>query len=224
MAMLAPPMGVVCPLMGRLERYPDSELLVAWCDGDLNAGRVLVDRHLPSLHRFFATKLSNEADAEDLVADTLETLLGAIDRFQEASSFRTFLYGIAFNKVRNFVRKRRRRGEDKDWGQVSAVELGPGPSTVLSGKLRERGLVRALRCLPLDLQIVIELSFVEGLTRAQISEVTGLPGGTVASRLRRARTLLKEALASEVSTADLLRTSLGGLETWAQEIRLDKER
>jgi RNA polymerase sigma-70 factor (ECF subfamily) len=207
--------------MEEFEGRPDSELLVAWRDGQRPAGRVLVDRHLPTLHRFFSTKLGNEADAEDLVADTFETLLVAIERFEGASSFRTFLYGIAFNKLRNFVRKRKRRGEDQDWGEVSAIELGPGPSTVLSGKLRERGLVRALRSLPLDLQVVLELSFVEELTRAQVAEVTGLPGGTVASRLRRARKLLEEALVRELSTRDLLRTSLAGLDAWANEIRLD---
>jgi RNA polymerase sigma-70 factor (ECF subfamily) len=209
--------------MAERARRTDLQLLEAWRGGDTAAGRVLVDRHLPALYRFFISKLGNDADAEDLVADTIETLLGAIERFREASSFRTFLFGIAHNLLRNFVRKRKRRGEDKYWGEVSAEELGPGPSTILSGKLRERGLVRALRTLPLELQAIIELSYVEELSRSEIAEITGLPPGTVASRLRRARKLLESALEHSVPTEALLRTSLAGLENWALEVRLDSE-
>ena len=221
--MTAPRKVVPWSSMSELARQPDSVLLSAWRDGDMSAGRALVDRHLPALHRFFGSKLGNDADAEDLVGDTLETLLGAVERFREASSFRTFLYGIAHNVLRNFVRKRARRGEDKDWGHVSAVELGPGPSTLLSGKLRERGLVRALRTLPLELQTIVELSYVEELSRSEIAEVTGLAAGTVASRLRRARKLLKEALEPQLATNELLRKSAAGLDSWARELRLENE-
>ena len=117
----------------------------------------------------------------------------AVDLRAEASP-RTFLFAIAHHVLLGWVRDRQRAAARVDLGTVSAAALGPTPSSMLHAHRRERVLLEALRVLPLDAQIVLELTYFEEMSRADVAEVTGLPPGTVASRLRRARELLEVEL------------------------------
>jgi DNA-directed RNA polymerase specialized sigma24 family protein len=77
----------------------------------------------------------------------------------------------------------------------------------------------ALRRIPLDSQVALELHYWESMTAAEIGEVLGMPLGTVKTRLRRAKQLLEvELRALDVGQARLDLAG-AGLDTWARELK-----
>lgn len=171
-----------------------ADVFARWCAGDERAGREFVRAQLPAVARFFASKVGHAHEADDLTARTFEVLLHKRAEFRGEATPRTFLFAIAHHVLLGWVRDRQRAAARVDLGTVTAADLGPTPSSMLNAHRRERVLLEALRALPLDAQLVLELSYFEDMSRAEIAEVTGLPAGTVASRLRRARALLEGEL------------------------------
>ena len=198
----------------------DIELYRSWAEGDLPAGSRLVDRYLESIGRFFANKVTDGADTEDLVGETFERCARSLGRFREGSSFRTYLFGIARNVLRDYIKKKSRR-PDIDFHVTRLEELGPSPS-VMVGERKERVLLlRALRSLTLDQQIVIELSFFENMTQAEIAQVLGIPPGTVAYRIRRGKAVLLQQIQAYAESSRLLESTMHGLEEWISAIETE---
>ncbi len=164
----------------------DLELLHAWRDGDRGAGNQLLRRHFAALHRFFASKVAD--DAEDLIQNTLLACVTYVDKLAAAASFKAYLFTIAANQL--YAHLRRREGSPLDFTAVSAVELGLSPSGVVAQREAELRLSVALRRLPLELQIVLELGYWEDLDTREIAEVLELPHGTAKSKIRKAKQLL----------------------------------
>lgn len=194
----------------------DEQLLESWRGGDAAAGSELFDRHFRSIARFFANKVTD--GVEDLVQRTFLACVEGRDRFQGSSSFRTYLFGCAHNILREHIRGRRKAAQ-VDFGVTSAHDVGPGPSTVFSRQREEKLLLHALRQIPLDHQVVLELFYWEQLSGRELAEVLGEPEGTVRTRLRRGRQLLEEQLAKLADSPALLRTTTSNLEDWARALR-----
>lgn len=194
----------------------DASTFARWRAGDAEAGRVFVGRHMPAVARFFVSKVGLDHEADDLTARTFEVLLGKRDEFRGDASPRTFLFAIAHNVLLGWVRDKQRGAARIDLGTVSAAALGPSPSSLLHAHRRDRLVLDALRAIPLDAQAIVELVYFEGMSRAEVAEVTGLPAGTVASRLRRARELLEIELVrlGSPADADALQTGLERLRDW----------
>ncbi len=196
----------------------DEGLLAAWAKGDRGAGRTLVDRHLAAVGRFFANKVGSTSEAEDLVGETFQRLAAGLDRYRGDSSVRTYLFAIAHNVLREFLRRRQReanRAEPLD----SIADLGPSPSLALARDRQERLLLHALRALPFDDQCVLELSLFEEMSRAEIAAVTGIPAGTVAGRLTRARQRLHEQVEALSADPQLVASTTTDLARWARALR-----
>ncbi len=98
------------------------------------------------------------------------------------------MLGIAYHKLQKLYAERARRPIDVE--EVGVHDLGPGPSTALARRAEQRLLLAGLRRLPLQFQVVLELSFWEDMTAGAIGAVLGEPEGTVRTRLRRAKELL----------------------------------
>ncbi|HWB78011.1 MAG TPA: sigma factor, partial [Nannocystaceae bacterium] len=78
----------------------DRELYLDWHRGDAGAGGRLVDRHLVGLGRFFANKVFDGRDAEDLVASTFEICARKLGDWTGTGSFRAYIFGVAHNVLR----------------------------------------------------------------------------------------------------------------------------
>jgi RNA polymerase sigma factor (sigma-70 family) len=195
----------------------DAELLDAWRHGDGAAGSELFERHYPAIVRFFANKVSG--DPADLIQETFEACVTGRDRMREGASFSAYLFGVAYNVLRRHYERSRTQGERFDPGTVSAADLSPGPSTMMGQQDEQRLLLAALRRIPLEQQVVLELFYWEGMTSAAIAEVLAVPHGTIRTRLRRARQLLEEALARLHADPRLLERTLSDLDGWAARIR-----
>lgn len=197
----------------------DLELLAAWRGGNRRAGSALFDAYFPVLRRFFRNKVGDDYD--ELVQRTFARCVESQERFEGRGTFRSYLFAIACNVLREHVRQRGREHATLDAEEISVVELGlPGPATVAGMRREQALLLTALRRLPLGDQIVLELFYWEDLTSAEIASILEKPHGTIRSRLRLARERLRgqvDALVRE-GQPDAA-TSTDDLRRWAAELR-----
>lgn len=196
----------------------DFELLQQWREGDPKAGNELFTRHFRSLFRFFRTKVADEV-AEDLTQVSFLACVDSRDKFRSAASFRTYLFAIGRNQLFMHFRKRGRADSDAAFGTTSMVDLGAGPSTLVAAKAEQRLLLRALRRIPVDFQIAIELYYWEGVSTAEIAVVLEVPEGTVRSRLTRARAHLSTQMRALAESAELAESTIADFEQWAKSLR-----
>lgn len=167
----------------------DLELLDAWAAGTASAGEALVRRHYGSVSRFFANKVSQ--DPEELVQ---RTFLRCVEKRLNAGGdapFRAYLYGIARNVLLEYFREKKRRSDvDVDGGVSSAHALDPSPSQMITQRREIALLLESLRRVPLDFQLLLELSYWEELSTSELATILDIPHGTVKGRLSRARRAL----------------------------------
>jgi RNA polymerase sigma-70 factor (ECF subfamily) len=187
----------------------DFELLAAWRAGDLEAGNVLVRRHFLSLYVFVRAKAPEMAD--DLIQRVWEACVAARDRIDERGSFKAYLYGIARRQLVYWFRERRRDREHVDTMSESIAQLTGSPSREVALRQEQHAILEALRELPLDLQIALELYYWEDLSVGEVASVLEVPEGTIKSRLHRARELLRERLARAIPSEEAALETLRGL-------------
>lgn len=194
------------------------ELLQAWRAGDNEAGSRLLRRHFRTLFRFFRSKVTT--GAEDLVQQTMLACADGVHRFRGDASFKTYLLAIARTQLLMHLRKHARKGKQVVELETSVADVLGSPSVVAAGKDEQRLVLTALRHIPVDLQIAVELHYWEEMRIEDIAVVVGIPAGTVKSRLNRARRLVREWIlqAEEVPTA-LRETTAGDVESWALSLR-----
>lgn len=196
----------------------DLQLLRAWASGDSSAGNAFVRRHYLRIHRFFRTKVS-ESVAADLTQRTMLGCLEGHERLQDSTLFRAFLLGIARNMLLYHLRDERRGGAMIDLAETSVEDLGGDPTAQVARHEEQRLLLKALRRIPLDLQVTVELAYWEEMTGPEIGAVMGVAPGTVRSRLNRARELLRTELAQLEASPEAIQSTLDNLERWARSLR-----
>lgn len=196
----------------------DFDLLDAWQGGDRDAGDRLFDRHFSSLFRFFRNKL-DDALAEDLTQTTFLACVDGRDRFRQTASFRTYLFAIARNQLLMHFRKKGVRDQVVELGTHSVADLGASPATIASAKAEQRLLLEALRQIPVDFQIAVELYYWEGMSTKELAEVLEIPEGTVRSRLTRAREHLAKKIEELAASPEVHKSTIDGFDRWAKSLQ-----
>jgi RNA polymerase sigma-70 factor (ECF subfamily) len=183
--------------------HEDAALLQAWQAGDRDAGNRLVDRHFDAITRFFRNKVCAEDDVAELVGQTFLGCTSGKDRFRGDASVRQYLYAIAQNVLRKYIRARyKRQSEHLDFAAVCVQDLAPASlSSIVAHKREAQSLVQALREIPVEDQVVLELMYFEGLSGSELAGVLGLPEGTVRGRLARGKQRLRERVAALLARA-----------------------
>ena len=196
----------------------DFELLEAWRGADEAAGRTLFARYFDSVFRFFRNKVDEAA--EDLTQQTFMGLVQGKDRFRGEASFRTYVFMIARKRLYSYLRKAQRDDGQAAWGESSVADLGlASPSRAVARHQEQRLLLLALRRLPVEMQVALELFYWEELTVTEIAEVLETPVGTVKSRLQRARARLDTVIEELAGSEALLRSTMDNFALWAKELR-----
>jgi RNA polymerase sigma factor (sigma-70 family) len=198
----------------------DEALLHAWIGGDAPAGEMLVRRHYRRILMFFYARVGAEV-GRDLTQATFETLCSNKPSFRGGSSVRTYLFGIARWKLVHHFRTLRGPGADFEPLEHSGdlPDMARSITSLFMGRQRETLLVQALRSLPLDDQIVLELKEHEGMTSRELAAVFEVGRDTMSSRINRARKRLAAAVAELAESARLCDSTLTGLAEGMQEIR-----
>jgi RNA polymerase sigma-70 factor (ECF subfamily) len=166
--------------------------------GSAPASQAAFEQHvLPEIELLLRVARSltrHDADAEDLVQDTLMRAYRAIDRF-DGRHPRAWLLTILRNTHINRNRRRRpelgRDGDAADAAQVIGTERA---DAVVDAEF-DGAVAAALGDLDERFRRVVELVDVEGLSYAEAASVLGVPAGTIMSRLHRARTRMRDRLA-----------------------------
>lgn len=178
----------------------------AWRD-DPERFADLFDAYHRDIHQYVASRLS-VGYADDLAAETFLVAFRARDRFVgPVGHVRPWLYGIATNLIR-----RHRRDEERRYralGRADALERTHTDEAYderivdrVSAQGVQRGLAEALRSLKPGDRDVLMLVAVAELSYAEVAVALGIPQGTVASRLNRARRTVRAALGDEDPSRD----------------------
>ena len=164
-------------------------------EGDDGAYSVLYRRHARRVMGFFFRQTDrDEALAADLTQDAFLRIWLSRDKYA-GSGFRTWLYTIAYNLLRNHIRHAVYRQEyeaDALLGQDVTTETKAQEQ--LEGKEFDLALQCELEKLPAEGRLLFSLRFEEELTVPQIATVLGIPEGTVKSRLHTLTQTLKQKL------------------------------
>ncbi len=186
---------------------PESRLIERLAARDERAFNELVRAYERRVLTLVMRMLGNAAEAEDVAQEVFVQVFKAIGTFRGDSKLSTWIYRIAINLCKNRVKYLKVRHTEKQdelgdaeekgalggsrRGNVGALER---PDEMMSGKQVEQIVQRAILELEPTFRECLVLRDVEELSYEQIEEITGLPIGTVKSRIHRARAQLREAV------------------------------
>src|SRR5580692_4918679 len=180
----------------------DSSLIRRLRSRDERAFRELIDAERDRVFNITYRMLGNRAEAEDVAQEVFISVFKTIDSFREESKLSTWLYRVTVNHCKNRIKYlARRHDRDRDEldesahaqqtnGAVADPPRHAQPDRALAGAQMEKLLQEAIANLEEDHRVVVVLRDVEDLSIEEICEITGLPDGTVKSRLHRARLAL----------------------------------
>lgn len=196
----------------------DRSLILGWRAGDTRAGQQLVERHYAAVERFFFTKTSPAA-APDLIQTTFLKLVESVDRFDVTRDFRPFLFGVARNVLLMYFRSHRRDADRLDFNHRSVADLVASVAGLLAAEEEAQLLLQALRRIPLEAQILLELYYWESMDGPELAAMLDVPLGTARTRLRQAKIFLRRELERLAGAPALLESTVSNLELWAARLR-----
>lgn len=175
--------------------------------GEEQLFEVLVRRYQARVVSHVARMVGSREDALDLCQEIFLKVFQALERFNPAFKFSTWLFRIAGNASIDHLRKRRPRtvpleAPDPEGGGPYSPEqkaAGLDPYGELRNVERGKAINRAIQELPPDFRELIALRHFAGLSYEEIAGVKNMPLGTVKNKLFRARAVLKDRLSGEVT-------------------------
>ena len=149
--------------------------------------------HLDAAYNLARLLMRNAHDAEDVVQESYLKALRAFPSFRGEAS-RQWLLTIVRNTSFTWLRQNRTRADRAEYHEELHVSGGLTPEAEALGYESARAVERCVQQLPSDFREAIVLREMEELSYQEIAEITGVPRGTVMSRLSRARARLAECL------------------------------
>ena len=176
----------------------NEQQLVEQCrKGDRQAQRELYARTSDRVYRMLFRMTRNADDASELAQETYLRVFRSIDKFKGTASIATWIYQIALNEARQFLRRQKRREE-----VPGEVDERIDPSGHPGHNPIRMDIEEALGKLPEVERALIVLRHFEGLSYDEMAQALRKPPGTIASGLNRARQMLREQLGSGFSQTD----------------------
>ena len=191
------------------EQVESDEAVVARVlSGDDDLFGLLVRRYQTRVHAHVAKMIGHREDALDLTQEIFLKVYQALSRFNPEYKFSTWLFRIAGNAAIDHLRKKRPKvvplevPDHEGQGRPSSPEYSTpdlDPYGMLRNVERGKAISEAIAELPLEFRELIALRHFAGLSYEEIAEVKEMPLGTVKNKLFRARAVLKDRLAGELS-------------------------
>jgi len=163
----------------------------------------LVRRFQGRVINLISRVLNDRESADDLAQEVFVRVYVHRRNYRRGSRFSTWLFTIAANLAKNEIRRRVRR---RHWFSLDALQevlkdSAPQLADPAEGKERslereqlQEAMGRAIATVPEKYRLAVVLRDLEGLPYEEIATVLGIPGGTVRSRINRARGMLKRKL------------------------------
>jgi len=172
---------------------------------DERAFRELVEEHRDRIYTLTYRMLGNRAEAEDVAQEVFIAVFKTVDQFREEAKLSTWIYRVAVNHCKNRIKYLARRHErdqteldesnDPGSDSVASTTSAPRrPDRQVEGAEIDRLMQEAIAALDEEHRALVILRDLEDLSIEEICEITGLPDGTVKSRLHRARLALRKKM------------------------------
>ncbi len=187
----------------------DEELVARSIRGDADSFNELILRWERPIYALAYRTIGREEDARDVCQETFLRAFRALPGFRGQAKFSSWLYRIALNLCRDWMRRERRApmtqlAEDADLHEVAAAQ---GPSESIEDLVARRALTkvveRAMARLPDEQRTAIVLKEYHGLTFQEIADVMGCPLSTVKTRLYQGLAVLRRELAAGEALASV---------------------
>lgn len=187
----------------RVVSLSDEDLMAEAAEGSERAFSELVGRYRSRVVNLVSRLLNDREASDDISQEVFVRVFLHRKNYRRGAKFSTWLFTIAANLAKNEIRRRKRR---RNWSSLdelqeqlhdSSLQLmdpkGNREAEVDSAQIQ--GIVgEAITTLPERYRLALVLRDVEGLAYEEIAQVLGIPGGTVRSRINRARLMLKKKL------------------------------
>lgn len=172
-------------------------------EDDERAFTELVRRFQGRVGNLISRVLNDRESVDDLAQEVFVRVSVHRRNYRRGSKFSTWLFTIAANLAKNEIRRRVRR---RNWfsldalqellsdGTMQLADPAEGQDLALQRGQLQQTVGRAIAAVPEKYRIALVLRDIEGLTYEEIAEVLRIPGGTVRSRINRARGMLKRKL------------------------------
>jgi RNA polymerase sigma-70 factor (ECF subfamily) len=187
----------------------DSDLIARAAEGEPRAFEALMRRYNRMLFRTARAILRDDAEAEDALQEAYLQAYRALGSFRAEAKLSTWLARIVANEALMRLRKQTRRADivpmqsadTPEVEQVMETDTDNAPDTRAARGEMRRLLETQIDALPETYRTVFMLRAVEELSAEETAEVLDIPAATVRTRLFRARSLLREALAQKIDLA-----------------------
>lgn len=186
----------------RLAEMNDEDLMIQFQEGTVEAYDILVDRYESSLTNYVYRFVGDLKECEDLLQETFLRVYRNRHSYRPIAKFSTWLYTIAGNLARSEYRKRKRRQvyslqsisrEDEEY-EIEIPDESFLPDKHTESQIQDKYIQSALMQISEEFREVVVLRDIQQLSYNEIARITGLPMGTVKSRINRGRTKLQELL------------------------------
>ena len=180
--------------------WTDEELVARSVGGDAESFNELILRWERPIYALAYRTIGREEDARDVCQETFLRAFRALPGFRGQAKFSSWLYRIALNLCRDWIRRERRTGfvqppEDVDLIDfIAAAEPSESIEDLVSRKDQMRAVERAMALLPEDQRTAIVLKEYHGLTFQEIADLLGCPLSTVKTRLYQGLSVLRREL------------------------------
>lgn len=186
------------PLEAR-EGPDDAQLVARSLKQDQEAFGQLIDRHASSIVNLAYRMVGNRAEAEDLAQETFLSAFKSLSTFRADAKFSTWLYRIATNKCKDWLRVKRpgRQLHDVDVDEALDAHVAEDrtPERLLSQQQVALELEQAIQRLPPLYREAFVLKHVEGLSYEEMQAILGVNGDTLKMRVYKGRWQLSRELA-----------------------------
>ena len=195
-----------------LAELSDEDVMERCAMGSEAAFRALVQRYRTRIMNLVCRFINDRDRAEEISQEVFLRVFRNRERYRKSGKFSTWIFTIAVNLTKNEIRSRvRHRGtfsldamDEESGGQgVSFPDSKPLPDEDLNANEIGRKVAEALHKIPARYREAVVLRDVEGLSYEEVGQILRIPGGTVRSRINRARLMLKERLKPYLSLEDV---------------------
>jgi RNA polymerase sigma-70 factor, ECF subfamily len=181
--------------------WTDEELVARSIGGDANSFNELIKRWERPIYALAYRQIGREEDARDVCQETFLRAYRALNGFRGHAKFSSWLYRIALNLCRDWLRRERRTPVVTVAEDVDLIELASKlePSETVEDRVARhdlsRAVERAMAVLPEEQRTAILLKEYHGLTFQEIADLVGCPLSTVKTRLYQGLAVLRRELA-----------------------------
>lgn len=186
-----------------MKHLSDQELMRIVQLGDLSPASEIYDRYSGRIYNFALRFLKNSEAAEDATQEVFVKMIRHASQFQGDAKLSTWLFSITANWCRDFLRKADNKSKESDDVLVTLpAPAEQSPDRNLEQRENEERIQRALKALTPEQREAILLSRYQGLSYAEIAQISGCSEGAVKTRVFRAMETLKKALVGEARGGD----------------------